>query len=82
MSIFVMYMATARVVYVVAGVGLFAAGRPGRYIAARPGPLPVWDPGRTRDDRLPVLQSLFTIADGGIIGAASAAGTVSPTASR
>jgi cell division protein FtsW (lipid II flippase) len=75
MSIFVslMYMATARVVYVVAGTGLFAVG----------GALAVWvvphiqerfaiwlDPWKdSLGSGYQLLQSLFTIADGGIVGA-------------
>ena len=75
MSIFVglMYMATARVVYVVAGVGLFAAAGA---IAVSIVPhvqdrfavwLDPWPSASTTGYQL--LQSLFTIADGGVIGA-------------
>ncbi|MGE5229801.1 MAG: FtsW/RodA/SpoVE family cell cycle protein [Deltaproteobacteria bacterium] len=75
MSIFValMYMATARVVYVVAGVGLFAAAGA---IALAIVPhvqdrftvwLDPWPNGATSGYQL--LQSLFTIADGGVLGA-------------
>jgi cell division protein FtsW (lipid II flippase) len=75
MSIFVglMYMATARVVYVVAGVGLFAAAGA---IALAVVPhvqdrftvwLDPWPYAATTGYQL--LQSLFTIADGGVIGA-------------
>ncbi len=75
MSIFValMYMATARVVYVVAGAGLFAAAAA---IAFAIVPhvqdrftvwLDPWPHAATTGYQL--LQSLFTIADGGIVGA-------------
>ncbi len=75
MSIFValMYMATARVVYVVAGVGLFAAAGA---IAVSIVPhvqdrfavwLDPWPHAATTGYQL--LQSLFTIADGGVVGA-------------
>ena len=75
MSIFValMYMATARVVYVVAGVGLFAAAGA---IAVAIVPhvqdrftvwLDPWPHAATTGYQL--LQSLFTIADGGVVGA-------------
>jgi cell division protein FtsW (lipid II flippase) len=75
MSIFValMYMATARIVYVVAGVGLFAAAGA---IAVSIVPhvqdrfevwLDPWPHASTTGYQL--LQSLFTIADGGIVGA-------------
>ena len=75
MSIFValMYMATARVVYVVAGVGLFAAAGA---IALTIVPhvqdrftvwLDPWPHAATTGYQL--LQSLFTIADGGVLGA-------------
>ncbi len=75
MSIFValMYMATARVVYVVAGVGLFAAAGA---IAVSIVPhvqdrFAVWlDPWPHADSTgYQLLQSLFTIADGGVVGA-------------
>ena len=75
MSIFVglMYMATARVVYVVAGVGLFAiAGA----IAVSIVPhvqerFAIWlDPWQDPLNKgFQVLQSLFTVADGGVLGA-------------
>ena len=75
MSIFVglMYMATARIVYVVAGAGLFAAAAA---IALAVVPhvhdrftvwLDPWPHAATTGYQL--LQSLFTIADGGIVGA-------------
>ena len=75
MSIFValMYMATARIVYVVAGVGLFAAAGA---IAVSIVPhvqdrfavwLDPWPYAATTGYQL--LQSLFTIADGGVVGA-------------
>jgi cell division protein FtsW (lipid II flippase) len=75
MSIFValMYMATARIVYVVAGVGLFAAAGA---IALSIVPhvqdrftvwLNPWPHAATTGYQL--LQSLFTIADGGVVGA-------------
>jgi cell division protein FtsW (lipid II flippase) len=75
MSIFVglMYMATARIVYVVAGAGLFAAAGA---IALSIVPhvqdrftvwLDPWPHAATTGYQL--LQSLFTIADGGVIGA-------------
>jgi len=75
MSIFValMYMATARIVYVVAGVGLFAAAAA---IAVSIVPhvqdrfsvwLDPWPHAATTGYQL--LQSLFTIADGGVAGA-------------
>lgn len=75
MSIFValMYMATARIVYVVAGFGLFAAAAA---IAAAVVPhvrdrfsvwLDPWPHAATTGYQL--LQSLFTLADGGIAGA-------------
>ena len=74
MSIFValMYMATARVVYVAAGVGMFAAAAA---IALMIVPhvqdrftvwLDPWPYASTTGYQL--LQSLFTIADGGILG--------------
>ncbi len=75
MSIFValMYMATARAVYVVAGVGLFAVAGA---IAVNIVPhvqdrftvwLDPWPYAATTGYQL--LQSLFTIADGGVLGA-------------
>ena len=75
MSIFValMYMATARIVYVVAGFGLFAAAAA---IAVAVVPhvqdrfsvwLDPWPYAATTGYQL--LQSLFTLADGGIVGA-------------
>jgi cell division protein FtsW (lipid II flippase) len=75
MSIFValMYMATARIAYVVAGVGLFAAAG---VIAVNVVPhvqdrfavwLDPWPHAATTGYQL--LQSLFTIADGGVLGA-------------
>lgn len=75
MSIFValMYMATSRAVYVAAGVGLFAAAGA---IAVYAVPhvqdrfriwLDPWSYAETTGYQL--LQSLFTIADGGIVGA-------------
>jgi len=75
MSIFValMYMATARGVYVLAGAGLFAAAGA---IALNVVPhvqdrfrvwLDPWPYAETTGYQL--LQSLFTIADGGILGA-------------
>ena len=75
MSIFValMYMATARVVYVVAGAALFAAAGA---IALTIVPhvqdrftvwLDPWPHAATTGYQL--LQSLFTIADGGVLGA-------------
>jgi len=75
MSIFValMYMATARVVYVVAGVGLFAAaGALAVYIVPHvQDRFRVWlDPWPYADTTgYQLLQSLFTIADGGVVGA-------------
>ncbi len=75
MSIFValMYMATARIVYVVAGAGLFAAAGA---IALAVVPhvqdrFTVWlDPWPHADTTgYQLLQSLFTIADGGVVGA-------------
>jgi cell division protein FtsW (lipid II flippase) len=75
MSIFVglMYMATARVVYVVAGVGLFAAAA-ALAVAIVPHVqdrftvwLDPWPHAATTGYQL--LQSLFTIADGGVVGA-------------
>ena len=75
MSIFValMYMATTRIVYVVLGAGLFAAAAA---VAVFHVPhindrfsvwLDPWPHASTTGYQL--LQSLFTIADGGIIGA-------------
>jgi len=75
MSIFValMYMATARIAYVVVGGGLFAAAA-----ALAVGIVPhvqdrfdVWlDPWpRAASSGYQLLQSLFTIADGGVLGA-------------
>jgi cell division protein FtsW len=75
MSIFValMYMATARVVYVAAGVGLFAAaGAIAVYIVPHvQDRFRVWlDPWPYADTTgYQLLQSLFTIADGGVAGA-------------
>jgi cell division protein FtsW (lipid II flippase) len=75
MSIFValMYMATARVVYVAAGVGLFAAaGALAAYIVPHvQDRFRVWlDPWPYADTTgYQLLQSLFTIADGGVVGA-------------
>jgi len=75
MSIFVglMYMATARVVYVVAGAGLFAAaGAIAVYIVPHvQDRFRVWlDPWPYADTTgYQLLQSLFTIADGGVAGA-------------
>ena len=75
MSIFVglMYMATARVVYVVAGVGLFAAaGAIAVYIVPHvQDRFAIWlDPWKdSLGSGYQLLQSLFTIADGGIVGA-------------
>jgi len=75
MSIFValMYMATARIVYVVAGVGLFAAAA-GIAVSIVPHVqdrfsvwLDPWPHAATTGYQL--LQSLFTIADGGVAGA-------------
>ena len=74
MSIFValMYMATARVVYVVAGMGLFAAaGAIAVYIVPHvQDRFRVWlDPWPYADTTgYQLLQSLFTIADGGVVG--------------
>jgi cell division protein FtsW (lipid II flippase) len=75
MSIFValMYMATARVVYVVAGVGLFAAAG-ALAVAIVPhvqDRFTVWlDPWpHAASTGYQLLQSLFTIADGGVVGA-------------
>ena len=75
MSIFValMYMATARAVYVAAGVGLFAiAGAIAVYIVPHVQDrfevwLDPWPHASTTGYQL--LQSLFTIADGGVVGA-------------
>jgi cell division protein FtsW (lipid II flippase) len=75
MSIFValMYMATARAVYVAAGVGLFAiAGAIAVYIVPHVQDrfevwLNPWPYASTTGYQL--LQSLFTIADGGVVGA-------------
>ncbi len=75
MSIFValMYMATARIVYVAAGAGLFAAAAA---IALSVVPhvqdrfsvwIDPWPHAATTGYQL--LQSLFTIADGGLLGA-------------
>ena len=75
MSIFVglMYMATARVVYVAAGVGLFAvAGALAVYLVPHVHErFAIWlDPWKdAMGSGYQLLQSLFTIADGGIIGA-------------
>jgi len=75
MSIFVglMYMATARIVYVVAGAGLFAAAG-ALALAVVPhvhDRFAVWlDPWPYADTTgYQLLQSLFTIADGGVLGA-------------
>jgi cell division protein FtsW (lipid II flippase) len=75
MSIFValMYMATARAIYVAAGVGLFAvAGAIAVYVVPHVQDrfavwLDPWPYASTTGYQL--LQSLFTIADGGIVGA-------------
>ena len=75
MSIFIalMYMATARVVYVVTGVGLFAvAGVISVYMVPHVHErFSVWlDPwAHALGSGYQLLQSLFTIADGGILGA-------------
>jgi cell division protein FtsW (lipid II flippase) len=75
MAIFVslMYMATARIVYVIIGGGLFAAAAAVSvavvpHVQAR---FRVWvDPWPYADTSgYQLLQSLFTIADGGLIGA-------------
>jgi cell division protein FtsW (lipid II flippase) len=75
MSIFValMYMATARAVYVVAGAGLFAAaGALAVYVVPHVQErFAIWlDPWSDPLNKgFQVLQSLFTIADGGVLGA-------------
>jgi cell division protein FtsW (lipid II flippase) len=75
MSIFVglMYMATARAVYVVAGAGLFAAaGAIAVYVVPHVQErFAIWlDPWQDPVAKgYQLLQSLFTIADGGIVGA-------------
>jgi cell division protein FtsW (lipid II flippase) len=75
MSIFValMYMATARAVYVAAGVGLFAvAGAIAVYVVPHvQDRFAIWlDPWQDPLDKgFQVLQSLFAIADGGVLGA-------------
>ena len=75
MSIFValMYMATARIAYVVLGVGLFAAAAAGAVFLVPHVQdrfhvwLDPWPHASTTGYQL--LQSLFTIADGGLFGA-------------
>ena len=68
-----MYMATARVVYVAAGVGLFAvAGAISVYLVPHVHErFAIWlDPWKdAMGSGYQLLQSLFTIADGGVIGA-------------
>ncbi len=74
MSIFValMYMATTRIVYVVLGGGLFAAAA-AIAIAVVPHVqqrFAIWlDPWQDLDKGFQLLQSLFAIADGGVLGA-------------
>ena len=75
MSIFIalMYMATARIVYVVTGVGMFAvAGAIAVYFVPHVHErFAIWlDPWKDAlGSGYQLLQSLFTIADGGIAGA-------------
>jgi len=75
MSIFIalMYMATARIVYVVTGVGMFAiAGAIAVYVVPHVHErFAIWlDPWKDAlGSGYQLLQSLFTIADGGIFGA-------------
>jgi cell division protein FtsW (lipid II flippase) len=75
MSIFIalMYMATARIVYVVTGVGLFAvAGAIAVYAVPHVQErFSIWlDPwADAQGSGYQLLQSLFTIADGGVVGA-------------
>jgi cell division protein FtsW (lipid II flippase) len=75
MSIFIalMYMATARIVYVVTGVGLFAAAAAlAVYLVPHvQDRFAIWlDPWKdSLGSGYQLLQSLFTIADGGILGA-------------
>jgi cell division protein FtsW (lipid II flippase) len=75
MSIFValMYMATSRLVYVVLGAGLFAAAAAlaGLVVPHVQDRFQVWlDPWpHASTTGYQLLQSLFTIADGGILGA-------------
>jgi cell division protein FtsW (lipid II flippase) len=75
LSVFValVYMATSRIAYVVAGAVLFAlgAGAAYQYVAHVHERFAIWiDPGHTAlTSGYQVLQSLFTIADGGLFGA-------------
>jgi cell division protein FtsW (lipid II flippase) len=75
MSIFIalMYMATARIVYVVTGVGLFAAAAAlAVYLVPHvQDRFAIWlDPWKeSLGSGYQLLQSLFTIADGGVVGA-------------
>ncbi len=69
-----LYMATARVVYVVAGAALFAVGAGGAYQLRALTSTNASPSGSTPGRRPPrsgyqLLQSLFAMADGGIVGA-------------
>jgi cell division protein FtsW (lipid II flippase) len=68
-----LYMATTRVVYVVAGAALFALGAGGayRYVTHVHERFVVWlDPWKTATTSgYQLLQSLFAMADGGVVGA-------------
>jgi cell division protein FtsW (lipid II flippase) len=66
------YMATARIAYVVAGAALFVAGAGGAQLVAHVHErFVIWlDPWKTAaTSGYQLLQSLFAMADGGVIGA-------------
>jgi cell division protein FtsW (lipid II flippase) len=67
-----LYMATTRLAYVVAGAALFAVGAGGayRYVGHVHERFAIWlDPWRTAaTSGYQLLQSLFAMADGGIVG--------------
>jgi cell division protein FtsW (lipid II flippase) len=68
-----LYMATARIAYVVAGAALFAVGAGGayHYVAHVHDRFAIWlDPWKTATTSgYQLLQSLFAMADGGLVGA-------------
>jgi len=68
-----LYMATARIAYVVAGAALFAIGAGGayQYVSHVHERFAIWiDPWKTAaSSGYQLLQSLFAMADGGVIGA-------------
>ena len=68
-----LYMATARIAYVIAGACLFAVGAAGaiQYVSHVHQRFAIWlDPWKTATTSgYQLLQSLFAMADGGVIGA-------------